>query len=97
MFDIVRKKIEIVRQANETTKKRWIFAMTVISAVFIVGLWFYWSGGLIPSPAQETESSQTGFWEIFKNGISVTYDSLKKDLQDLFFRMNKEIELNIEK
>ncbi len=77
-----KKFLENIQNSDETTKKRWLIGMTAVSMIIIVSLWLIYMKstlGIVSRP--ENQETSVGFWQIFKNGLSIVSNSIKENVK----------------
>ncbi len=98
MWRFLKKYLEKIQNSDEATKKRWLVAATAVSMIIVIGFWFVYIN-YTTKPAVENTAVQTpniGFWQIFKNGLAVIYQSLKEKVQIIFSEITKSRTINVE-
>lgn len=100
----IKKKIKDwivkIQNSNESVKRKYLLIATAVTMVVIVGLWLIYikitSQSIIPiNQPQIDQSSQTQFWQVFKNGLNIVGGSLKQNFQNIFSHIYKGNTINI--
>lgn len=73
--------IEKLQNADETIKRRWMFALTAVAMVVVVFVWLAYFNNLVSggftepdfAAAEPAESNSFTFFETFKSGLAFAY------------------------
>jgi len=91
-MNILRQKIKNwvikVQNSNESVKRKYLTIATVITMIVIIGLWLIYLKSTISSFNQaaqpaSSQTSETQFWQIFKNGLNIVSRSIKENIQNI--------------
>jgi len=83
----VKNFIEKIQNSDERTKRKWLVICSAVAMVVIVAFWVFYIKSIfeIPQPIQaETQASGPGFWDIFKNGASIVFNSIINNIKSIF-------------
>jgi len=95
----IEKFIARIQNSGERTKRRWMILFSVAAIMAITAFWIFFTmsafrvPSLVPSVAVADEP---GFWQIFKNGMSVVFDSATESLKNIFSRITEKKTIVIE-
>jgi len=93
MWRKFKKLLEKIQNSDEVTKKHWLIGVTAVSMVLIIGLWLFYikfTMESITNTAKEQESV-VGFWQIFKNGLTIVIQSVKEGVKNIISEIISEI------
>ncbi len=87
-----------IQNSDEKTKKRWLIGASTISIILVIGLWLIYinfttkplSGNI------DVKEPTVGFWQIFKNGLTIVFQSVKEKIKDIFLEITKSRTIIIE-
>lgn len=102
MWEKLRRQIEKIQNSDETIKRRWLVGMTALAMVLVITLWLLYMNFTIKSISfsqndfSQNQDHQTGSWEIFKTGLSITISSIKTEVQNFIFKITSERKFIIE-
>lgn len=94
----IRELLKKIQNSDEATKKRWLIGATAVSMVLIIGLWLVYIKFTVEpftSSAQERESV-VRFWQIFKNGLTVTGELIWDGIKNFVLKITGERTITIE-
>jgi len=78
--------LERLRSADERTKTRWLIALSAISMVIVVFVWFRYFNNLIAESVSmrpvEEESRSFSFWQTIKNGAAFLRQDLSEKIRN---------------
>lgn len=80
MAESSKKLLERVRDSDQRTKKKYVVVFSAVAMVIVVAFWIIYINTII-QPA-ESPSRESKFWPVFKNGLRITYYSLKNKLNE---------------
>jgi hypothetical protein len=98
MFKKLKNLLENIQNSDEATKKRWLIGVTSVSMVLIISLWLVYIKFTLESftsSAQE-QKSVVGFWQIFKNGLTIVSQSIKEGIKTIISEITKGRTITIE-
>jgi len=82
----IRELLEKIQNSDEKTKRRYLIIVSAVTMVLVIGLWLIYLKSTISDVGQETinqTTSNTQFWQVFKNGLSITASSIKENIQNI--------------
>lgn len=95
MLENLKKIVQNIQEANETKKKRWLFVLSTLIMILVVGFWVACLSKTIVNlgPAEPTEStnqppiqiSKESPWQVFVIGIK----AIASQIKDLIAATNK--------
>lgn len=94
----LKNLLENIQNSDEKTKKRWLIGASAISIILVIGLWFIYINFTTKSLGGNTDIKEptVGFWQIFKNGLTIVFQSVKEKAKDLFLEITKSRTIIIE-
>jgi hypothetical protein len=84
MLQKIQNFLKELREKDEPVKKRWLIIFSAGAMVIVIGLWSLYFNVTIQNfnePKQQVQ--KTGFWEIFKNGLSIASKEAGLKLSEL--------------
>lgn len=96
MFEKFKNFLNNIQNSNETTKRRWLIGATAVSMVLVIGLWLIYVKSTVVFPAGESQEATTGFWQIFKNGLVVVFNSIKENIKVIISAITKSRTITVE-
>jgi len=87
----IRELLTKIQNSDEKTKRRYLIIMSAITMILIIVLWLIYLKSTIQGVSQETVSQtpNTQFWQVFKNGLSITSQSIKENVQNIISQIFK--------
>jgi hypothetical protein len=87
-----------IQNSDEKTKKRWLIGASAISIILVIGLWFVYINFTTKPLGENTSINEptVGFWQIFKNGLTIVFQSVKEKVEDVFLEITKSRTIIIE-
>ncbi len=94
----IRELLKEIQNSDEATKKRWLIGVTAVSMVLIIGLWLVYIKFTVESftSSAQGQESVVGFWQIFKNGLTVTGESIWDGIKIFVLKITGERTITIE-
>jgi len=91
MFKGLSVLLENIRNSDEKTRKRWLVGASAVSIILVIGLWLMYINFTTRPPGDNAEVKEpaVGFWQIFKNGLTIIFQSLKEKVRDIFLEITK--------
>ncbi len=91
MFKKIKKLLEDIQNSDETTKKRWLIGASVVSMFLVIGLWLVYIKSTLEFSGKsvENQESNVGFWQIFKNGLTIAIQSIKEGVKGIVSEITK--------
>jgi hypothetical protein len=102
MFKRLKTLLRRIQNSDEAIKKRWLVGATAISMILIIGLWLGYVNSTIKSAGDDDQNreSSIGFWQVFRNGLSVIYksiyESIKESVKSIILEITKSRTIIIE-
>ncbi len=88
-----RNFIEKIQNSDERAKRRWLVISSAITMAIVLVLWIFYVSFIFQVPSAEQTNIQTdepGFWQIFKNGAVVVFNSASEGLKNLISQLTGE-------
>jgi len=84
MFKKIKVFLEKIQNSDEKTKKRWLIGASAVSMILVVGLWFIYINSTVKSLGENINNQKPtfGFWQIFKNGLVIVFNSIKGKVEN---------------
>lgn len=76
MFKVFIDFLKNIRESDDSIKNKWLIILSAISMVFVISVWLISLNYIIDKKNVINEENQIGFWQIFKNGISIAENQL---------------------
>lgn len=96
----IKGKLGKIRNSSEKEKKGWLFLLTAVSMVIVVGLWIvYIKIFTADTPVNESKEKPPYFliWPSIKNGLSISLEKIQESANRAFSSIvnlgKKEIEI----
>ncbi|MBN2197803.1 hypothetical protein JW698_01230 [Candidatus Wolfebacteria bacterium] len=87
----IRELLKKIQNSDENIKKRWLIGASAISILLIIIIWLIYLKFTTNSNVSKINPEKTiGFWQIFKNGLIVIFQSIKDFFINLFLELTKE-------
>lgn len=98
MFKKLKVFLQKIQNSDEATKKRWLIGATAISMILVIGLWLVYIQSTVESIGNniEDQESTIGFWQIFKNGLVVFFNSVKENIKIIISEVTKSRTITVE-
>jgi len=98
MLGKLKKFLNNIRNSDEATKKRWLIGASALSMILIIGLWLVYMRFSFESLTNSRQGQEPaiGFWQIFKNGLKVTGESLWDNIKGFILKIIGERTITIE-
>jgi uncharacterized Rmd1/YagE family protein len=98
MFRNLKTFLQKIQNSDEATKKRWLIGATAISMILVIGLWLVYIQSTVKSIGNNIgdQESTVGFWQIFKNGLVVIFNSVKENIKIIISEITKSRTITIE-
>jgi len=98
MFKKLKIFLQKIQNSDEATKKRWLIGATAISMILVIGLWLVYIQSTVKSIGNniEKQESTVGFWQIFKNGLVVVFNSVKENIKIIISEITKSRTITVE-
>ncbi|NCO15186.1 hypothetical protein COW77_00195 [Candidatus Wolfebacteria bacterium CG18_big_fil_WC_8_21_14_2_50_39_7] len=98
MFKKLKIFLQKIQNSDEATKKRWLIGATAISMILVIGLWLVYIQSTVKSIGNniENQESTVGFWQIFKNGLVVVFNSVKENIKIIISEITKSRTITVE-
>jgi uncharacterized Rmd1/YagE family protein len=98
MFKKLKVFLQKIQNSDEATKKRWLIGVTAISMILVIGLWLIYIQSTVKSIGNniEDQESTIGFWQIFKNGLVVVFNSVKENIKIIISEITKSRIITVE-
>lgn len=98
MFKKLKVFLQKIQNSDEATKKRWLIGATAISMILVIGLWLVYIQSTVKSIGNniEDQESTVGFWQIFKNGSVVVFNSIKENIKIIISEITKSRTITVE-
>ena len=98
MFKKLKVFLQKIQNSDEATKKRWLIGATAISMILVIGLWLVYIQSTVKSIGNniEDQESTVGFWQIFKNGLVVVFNSVKENIKIIISEITKSRTITVE-
>lgn len=80
MFENLKKFIKNLQAADEARKKRWLFVLSAVAMIVVVGVWGLYIKKSIPSLGVSEaikESSKESSWQVFQKGLETIISQIK--------------------
>ncbi len=87
MLENLKKIVQNIQAASETKKKRWLFVLSALAMILVVGFWVAYLNKTIVNlgPAEPTEStnqpsiqiSKESPWQVFVTGLKAITSQIK--------------------
>lgn len=88
-----RNFIEKIQNSDERIKRRWLIASSAAAMAVVLALWIFYISfifQILPADAISDQSGEPGFWQIFKNGAVVVFNSASDGLKNLILQLTGE-------
>ncbi|KKR89204.1 MAG: hypothetical protein UU85_C0004G0044 [Candidatus Wolfebacteria bacterium GW2011_GWA2_42_10] len=85
-----------IQAADESVKKRWLFIMSAVSAVIVIGFWLIYLRYSIEAVGNHSDKAEIGFWRIFKTGLKAIAIQVKEKFGNLLYGAMGERTITIE-
>ncbi len=91
MFKGLSAFLEKIQNSDEKIKKRWLVGASAVSIIIVVSLWLIYINFTTKPVGKNVEinDSTIGFWQIFKNGLTIVFQSLKEKVRDILLEITK--------
>lgn len=98
MWRKFKKLLENIQNSDEASKKRWLIGATAVSTILVIGLWFIYIKSTFESGGEsiKNQESAIGFWQIFKNGLTIVIQSIKEGTKSIISEITKGRTITIE-
>jgi hypothetical protein len=98
MFRKFKKLLEEIQNSDETTKKRWLIGAAAISTFLVIGLWLVYIKSTLEFSGESVKNQESvvGFWQIFKNGLTIVSQSIKEGIKTIISEITKGKTITIE-
>lgn len=98
MFKKLKISLEKIQNSDENVKKRWLIGATAVSMVLVISLWLIYVQSTIKSISNDIENQEStiGFWQIFKNGFVVIFNSVKENIKIMISEITKSRTITVE-
>ncbi len=98
MFKKLKVFLQKIQNSDENIKKRWLIGATAISMVLVISLWLVYVQSTVKSISNniKDQESTIGFWQIFKNGLVVIFNSVKENIKIIISEITKSRTITIE-
>lgn len=85
MFQKIKNWLIKIQNSDEKTKRRYLMITSAITMILIISLWLIYLKSTISGVNQEivNQTSNTQFWQVFKNGLNITGQSIKENIQNI--------------
>lgn len=77
MFESLKKFIENLQAADEARKKRWLFVLSAIMMIVVVGVWTLYIRKSMPNLKINEEISKESSWQVFRTGLETIISQIK--------------------
>ncbi len=91
---MLKNQLEKIQNSDEQTKKKWLIIMSGISMLIIIIIWLFYMTSLVSNTAQsetQTDNSGTGFWQIFKTGLTVIGNNVEEKAGNVISKIGDKI------
>ena len=87
-----------IQNSDEATKKRWLIGAAAVSMILVISLWLVYIQSTVKSIGDniKDQESTIGFWQIFKNGLVIAFDSIKENIKVIISEITKSRTITIE-
>jgi len=95
----IEKFIAKIQNSGERTKRRWMILFSVAAVMVIAAFWIFFTAPIFQNFSTAPNvavADEPGFWQIFKNGMSVFFDSATKSLKNIFSQITEKKTIVIE-
>ena len=98
MFKNLKTFLQKIQNSDEATKKRWLIGATAISMILVISLWLVYIQSTVKSIGDniKDQESTIGFWQIFKNGLVIVFNSVKENIKIIISEITKSRTITIE-
>jgi len=85
MFQKIKNWLTKIQNSDEKTKRRYLIIASAITMILIISLWLICLKSTISGINQKItdQTSNTQFWQVFKNGLNITGQSIKENIQNI--------------
>lgn len=92
MFKKLKDLLNGIQNSNETAKKRWLIVSSAIAMILVISLWLIYINWTIKSVGDnlEKQSSEPGFWQIFKTGLKIAGESAWNGIKNIISKITGE-------
>lgn len=77
MFENLKKFIKNLQAADEARKKRWLFVLSAMMMIVVVGIWGLYIKKNIPNLEISEEISKQSSWQVFQKGLETVISQIK--------------------
>jgi len=90
--------LQKIQNSDEATKKRWLIGAAAVSMILVISLWLVYIQSTVKSIGDniKDQESTIGFWQIFKNGLVIAFDSIKENIKVIISEITKSRTITIE-
>jgi len=90
MFEGLKKSVENLQASDENRKKRWLFVLSGLAMIIVIGLWLlYMKNNIIPASETPTAINSPSFWQTFKTGLATIINQVEN-----LIKTNRVININ---
>lgn len=85
MWKSIKNFIIRLQSSDESVKKRWLIAVSVITMIFVIGCWLIYLNYTIEKigVVENEIADSTSFRQVFKTGLVITGQSIKNVTKNL--------------
>ncbi len=93
----VKRFIGRIQNSDEQIKRRWTILFSVTAIMVVTAFWILFMVRQISFVAPEiTNIDEPGFWQIFKNGALMIFNSIGENIKNIFLLITEKNTIVIE-
>jgi Tfp pilus assembly protein PilO len=76
MFESLKKFIVNLQKADEARKKRWLFILSALAIIVVVGGWVIYINKSVAN-LEITKTTEQSSWQVFQTGLKTIISQIK--------------------